>query len=250
MFLAIDAGNSNITFGVFDCGKIIAEHRLETHSDNLKDECVKLLENLSEKYSLEECIISSVVKNLDYTIKEIIDKVLNIDSTVFDSNMNIGVNLNIDNLSEVGKDRIANALCAHNKYPFPAIVIDIGTATTFDILDKNGYFIGGIILPGIKMQFDSLNQKTSLLPKLDIQKIDHVIGKNTKDNILSGVIRGHACAINGLIHKCESELGTKTTIILTGGLSEFIAEYIDNFDYCDKNLTLEGLKILYDLNKN
>ena len=120
----------------------------------------------------------------------------------------------------------------------------------FDILDKNGYFIGGIILPGIKMQFDSLNQKTSLLPKLDIQKIDHVIGKNTKDNILSGVIRGHACAINGLIHKCESELGTKTTIILTGGLSEFIAEYIDNFDYCDKNLTLEGLKILYDLNKN
>lgn len=249
MILAVDIGNSNVTFGIFDSDIIIETNRLITHSSNLDAEIKVLFKDYFQKYNIEGAIISSVVKDLDKKIKVIADNIFNIESIVLDLTLKTDLKLKVDNPQQIGKDRLANAVC-HKKYPCPAIIIDIGTATTFDIIDKDGYFTGGIIIPGVNMQFEALNHYTSLLPKLSPKKIDHVIGKNTEDNILSGVIRGHACAISGLVKECEKELGQRAVLIGTGGLSEFITEYMERpFDYIDKNLTLNGLNIIYKLNK-
>ena len=135
-------------------------------------------------------------------------------------------------------------------YSKPAIIVDIGTATTFDILDKNGDFLGGVIMPGPNLQFRALNKSTSKLPKIDANTVDKAIGNNTADAILSGVIRGSACAIEGLIEQCEAELEDRAVIIATGGYSSLISKYMNRqFDFVNPYLTLEGLRFLYELNK-
>lgn len=164
--------------------------------------------------------------------------------------MNLGINLKLKNPREAGADRIANACGAYMLYSKPAIIVDIGTATTFDILDKNGDFLGGVIMPGPNLQFRALNKSTSKLPKIDANTVDKAIGNNTADAILSGVIRGSACAIEGLIEQCEAELGDRAVIIATGGYSSLISKYMNRqFDFVNPYLTLEGLRFLYELNK-
>ena len=160
------------------------------------------------------------------------------------------IKLALNNNKEIGADRIANAAAAAIKYKLPAIVIDFGTATTFDIVDKNASFIGGIIAPGLKIQANSLSQFTSKLPKLKIEAPDKAIGKSTISAMLSGIVLGHKCLIEGMIKNCEKELNEKATIIATGGYSSVLFDNMDGiFDYVDKDLTLFGLKELYNLNK-
>ena len=135
-------------------------------------------------------------------------------------------------------------------YSKPAIIVDLGTATTFDILDKFGNFIGGVIMPGLNLQFRALNKSTSKLPRIEAGAVDSAIGNNTADAILSGVIRGSACAIEGLIEQCEKELGENAVIVATGGYSGLISKYMKRqFDFVNPYLTLEGLRFLYELNK-
>ena len=133
------------------------------------------------------------------------------------------------------------------KYKLPAIVIDFGTATTFDIVSKDGVFLGGVIMPGLNLQFKSLSSNTSKLPRISAGISEKAIGDSTENALLSGIMRGSACAIEGLIHQCELELGEKATIIATGGQSRLISEYmIRRFDYIDSSLTLEGLKSIFE----
>ena len=159
------------------------------------------------------------------------------------------LNLDLDNNKEIGADRIANASAAAIKYKLPAIVIDFGTATTFDIVDKDKNFIGGLIAPGLEIQARSLSQFTSKLPKLKIEAPKTAIGKDTIGAMLSGIVLGHKCFIKGMIEKCEEELGQKATIIATGGYSKVLFDDMDKVvNYVDKDLTLWGLKELYYLN--
>jgi len=250
MLLVVDVGNTNITFGIFENDGLIEVLRLSTDKNLPEKEYKSSIQTLCSKYRIKNCVIGSVVDELSLKIKNACDAIFNVNSFLIDDSINLGMKIDLKNPKEVGADRIANAYGAKNKYKLPAIVIDIGTATTFDIISKNGDFLGGIIMPGLNLQFKSLYSNTSKLPQLQVNFSQKAIGKSTEDAILSGIMRGTACAIEGLINQCELELGERVTIIATGGDSNIISEYMRRkFDYTDMFLTLEGLKMLYELNK-
>lgn len=254
MLLTIDIGNTNITLGVFDGNNIIHSWRLSTEITRTEDEYGVFLKNLLKEINSEkqinQAIISSVVVQLTEKLQIALKKYMGIDSLVVSHKLKMNVTIKTDSPSQVGADRIANACAAAHLYSAPAIVVDFGTATSFDIVDKNNEFIGGIITAGMKIQAEALSSKTSKLPKLNIEAPEHAIGRNTIDAMLSGIVRGHAAMIDGLIAECEEELGCKTTIIATGGYSSVISKYLRRkFDYINPDLTLIGAKILFDINK-
>ena len=254
MLLAIDIGNTNITLGVFDENKIIHSWRLATDNKRTEDEYGIFIKNLLRENKLEEkisnAVISSVVVQLTERLEIAIKKYLNINSLIISHKIKTNIQLKTDNPSQIGADRIANAAAAAKLYSSPAIVVDFGTATSFDIVNKNNEFIGGIITAGMKIQAEALSNKTSKLPKLNIEAPENAIGKNTIDAMLSGIVRGHAAMIDGLIEECEKELNGKAVIIATGGYSSVISKYLKrNFDYINPDLTLIGAKILFDLNR-
>lgn len=249
MLLACDIGNTNITLGIFEGENLIQTLRLASGKELTKKEYENALYSMLKDYRIDGCIIASVVEELDETLKEAIDNIFKINSLLLKNNLNLGVKLKLKNPKEVGADRIANAYGAYVLYKKPTIVVDLGTATTFDILDKNGDFSGGVIMPGINLQLRSLNSNTSKLPSISAKYVSKAIGDNTADAMLSGVIRGSACAIEGLIEQSEKELEGRAQIIATGGDSELISKYMKRkFDVVNPNLTLEGLKFLYELN--
>ena len=250
MFLSIDIGNTNITLGVFQKEKLLETFRLPSNRDMSQREYEILLKNLCKTYQIEECAIASVVEELSFIVKKACDRVFDIESFLLENRSDFGMKILLENPDEVGADRVANAYGAKKKYPLPAIIVDIGTATTFDIVSKEGDFLGGVIMPGLNLQFKALNSNTSKLPKIEAGYSEKAIGNSTQKAMLSGIMRGSASAIEGLIHQCELELGEKATIIATGGHSKLISEYMfRSFDYINPTLTLEGLKLLYKLNK-
>lgn len=249
MLLVLDIGNTNITLGIYDRDKLVKTLRLETDKRLTETDYSKKIKELLSGFSFDSCIIGSVVDELNDVLKKACDSVLGINSLIFKNNLKTGVLLDVAEPQKVGADRVANAYASLKLYPQPSIVIDSGSATTFDIISADGKFFGGIIMPGINMQLNSLCEKTSKLPKIEIEEIDKVIGVDTKTCILSGVIRGHVCAIEGLIEQCEKEMGQKVTVVATGGVSSLILKYMNrNVDYINDNLTLEGFKYLYELN--
>ena len=249
MLLAADIGNTNITLGVFDNDTLAGTFRLESNKNMDSEDYEQLLSSMLEDFKITECAIASVVDELSHIFKTACDNSFGIKSFVFNPDSEKGLKIALDNPSEVGADRIANALAAKTLYPLPAIVVDIGTAASFDIVSKDGEFLGGVIMPGLNLQFKSLGTNTSKLPEIDAGLSERAIGKSTKTAIMSGVVRGSACAIEGLIHQCELELGEKATIIATGGHSSLISQYMfRSFDYINPILTLQGIRYLYKLN--
>ena len=254
MLLVIDIGNTNTSLGIFKGDELINTFSLSSDIKKTADEYgISLLAILNHNNLVREikgAIVSSVVPQLCETYKSAILKYLNIEALSLSYKSKLPVKLDLDNNKEIGADRIANAAAAAKKYKLPAIVIDFGTATTFDIIDKNSRFIGGIIAPGLKIQAKSLSQFTSKLPKLKIEAPKKAIGKDTISAMLSGIVLGHKCLIEGMVKKCEEELGEKATIIATGGFSSVLFENFDKvLNYIDKDLTLFGLRELYYLNK-
>ena len=254
MLLVIDIGNTNTSLGVYENNNLIETFRLSSDVKKTDDEYgISLLtilnhNNLTSK--IKGAIVSSVVPQLCEIYKNAIKKYLKIEAISLSYKSKMPIKLALNNNKEIGADRIANAAAAAIKYKLPAIVIDFGTATTFDIVDKNASFIGGIIAPGLKIQANSLSQFTSKLPKLKIEAPDKAIGKSTISAMLSGIVLGHKCLIEGMIKNCEKELNEKATIIATGGYSSVLFDNMDGiFDYVDEDLTLFGLKELYNLNK-
>ena len=251
MFLVIDIGNTNITLGVYDKEILVETFRLASDKDLALSEYEILLKTIFRPYKIDSCSIGSVVSELSSVIKSACDNVFGINSFLYDNNIDSGIKIALKNPTEVGADRIANAIAAKKKYQLPAIVVDIGTATTFDIISKDGEFLGGVIMPGLNLQFKSLCANTSKLPQISAGISEKAIGDCTESALLSGIMRGSACAIEGLIHQCELELGEKATIIATGGHSRLISEYmLRQFDYVDASLTLDGLKYLYEFQHN
>lgn len=254
MLLVADIGNTNITAGVFEGDKFLNTWNLSSDKHKTDDEYGIFLKNIFEiaglNNKLKAAVISSVVLPLTEKFKTAIEKYLKIPVLVISHKTPSGIILDVENPREVGCDRIANASAAFNIYKSSAVVVDFGTATNFDIITQDGKFAGGIIAPGIKMSSEAFSKFTNLLPKLKIENIDSVIGKNTVKNMLSGVVIGHAAMIDGLIERIEAELGQPVITIATGGYSSMVAEHLKRpFDHIHPHLTLDGLRIIYEINK-
>lgn len=249
MLLTSDIGNTNITLGLFDNEALVEEFRLASDKDLSLEEYEVLLKSLFKDFKIDGCIVGSVVEELNNKFMNAVRNVFGIEPVFLTNKINTGVKIKTDFPDEVGADRIANATGAYVLYNKPTIVVDFGTATTFDIINAEGEFIGGMIAPGINLQMKVLNKFTSKLPRIDVAISTKAIGHNTTDAILSGVIRGTACMIDGLVKQCEKELGQKAVLVATGGYSGLIANYLERpFDYINPTLTLEGLRHLYNLN--
>lgn len=249
MLLTSDIGNTNITLGLFDNEAFIEELRLASDKDLSQEEYEVLLKTLLKDFKIDGCVIGSVVEELNDKFFNAIKNILGVEPIMLTNKINTGVKIKTDFPDEVGADRIANAVGAYVLYKKPTIVVDFGTATSFDIINQNGEFIGGVIAPGINLQMKVLNKFTSKLPRTDVAISTKAIGSNTTDAILSGVIRGTACMIDGLVEQCEKELGEKAVLIATGGYSGLIANYLKRpFDFINPTLTLDGLRHIYNLN--
>jgi type III pantothenate kinase len=243
VLLCVDIGNTNITLGVFDGNCLIETFRLASDKKMSQEEYKSLFLSKLKNFTFTECVIGSVVEGLDILVDKICSELFDCTTIICSPENCKLIKLDVQFPQTVGMDRIANALGAKAQYKLPTIVIDIGTAITFDIISKEGNFIGGIISAGINLQLKALNTYTSKLPLVEIEQSPKAIGNNTQNSILSGVIRGTACAIEGLISQCEQELGEKAFIVATGGQCEIISQYMNReFDKINHNLTLEGLK--------
>ena len=250
MLLTADIGNTSITLGLFEEDALVEEYRLASDKDLSLEEYEVLLKTLFKDFKVDGCIISSVVEELTQKFKAAVDNVFKLDAVILSTNINTGVKIALDNPEEAGADRIANAAGAYVLYKHPVIVVDFGTATTFDIVNGKGEFVGGIIAPGLNLQLKALNKFTSKLPRIEVALSNATIGHNTSDAILSGVLRGSAAMIDGLIEQCEKELKKKAVIVATGGYSGLVSNYLKrHFDFINPTLTLEGLRYLYQINK-
>ena len=252
MILISDIGNTNITAGLFDKGEKVDTWRINTDTGiTSEDYSIILSDLISNKIYIEGTIVSSVVPDLTEIYMNALKKCFKIEPIEFSYKIDTGIKIITDKKSEVGADRIVNATAVSALYKTPAIVVDLGTATTFDIINDKKEFIGGIIAPGMKIQTKALAKYTSKLPQTEVDEAKSVIGRNTKEAILSGVVRGHACMIEGLLKECEKELNTKFTTVATGGYANLISKYLNTpFDYIDEDLTLKGLNIIYNLIKS
>ena len=254
MIICLDVGNTNIKYALFEGDKFILSFRVATEHKKTSDEyggqLISILKNNGvQPADIKGGIISSVVPPLDFTLERMCDTYLRIKPLIVGAGLKTGMNLKVDNAREVGADRVVNNVAAVKKYGAPAIVIDFGTATTFNVIDEKSQFCGGVIAPGIKGSLDSLVNGTAKLPRVEIERPDKVIGTNTVTNMQSGIFYGFAGLVAYIVRKIKHEMkcdDVKT--IATGGFSEIIANEISCIDYVDKLLTLEGLKYLYYLN--
>lgn len=250
MLFVADIGNTSTTIGVYDGIRLINSWRIASDDKRSEDEYGVVLFNFIEFAKLsgkiDGAIISSVVLSLTEKFKSAIENYLRIPVLNLTHKTETGIVLDLDKPEEVGPDRIANAAAVYHIYRKTAIVVDFGTATTFDVVTAEGKFLGGVIAPGIRIGAQALSNFTSRLPKVKIEAPAHAIGKNTVDAILSGLVSGHAAMIDGMVDKIEEELNEPVMLILTGGYSEIVVERMTHkFDLLDRNLTLEGLRLIY-----
>lgn len=254
MIICMDVGNTNIKYGLFDNDKLVISFRVATDHKKTSDEYGgQLLSILNNNNILTDSInggiISSVVPQLDYTLSRMCQNYLKFKPMMLEPGLKTGLNLKVDNAKEVGADRVLNNVAALLKYKSPLIIVDFGTATTFNVINDKNEFIGGVIAPGIKGSLDSLVNGTAKLPRVEIEKPEKVIGKSTVTNMQSGIFYGFAGLVEYIIKRIKRELKRDdVTTVATGGFSEIIANEISLIDYVDKLLTLNGLKYIYDLN--
>ncbi len=253
MLICVDIGNSNITIGVFDNDALKFTARLATDSRRTSDQYAIEIRDIIHIYEIERseithAAIASVVPTVGSAVEKAIVKLFGIKPIVLGPGVKTGLNIKIDNPAQLGADLAAGAVGALAKYPTPSIVIDMGTATTISVIGKNGEFLGGVIAAGVKLTMDALSSRTAQLPSVGLEAPKKVIGTNTNDCIKSGLIIGQAAMLDGMIARIERELGSKTTVIATGGLAPEVVANCDREIILDDNLLLDGLKIIHDKN--
>lgn len=255
MILVFDVGNTNIVLGVYEGKELKKFWRISTDKNKTSDEYGVLINELFRYNDLnlldvEATVISSVVPTLMYSLQAMSIKYCNKEPLIVGPGIKTGMNIKISNPKELGADRIINAVSAYKKYGGPLIVVDFGTATTFCAIDENGDYLGGVITPGIKISSDALSQRTAKLPKVELVKPKSVIGKNTISGIQAGLIYGYAGLVDSIVSRMKEEIaGEVKNVIATGGLSSLIASETETITDIDKLLTLEGLRIIYEINK-
>lgn len=253
MILAVDIGNSNIVLGCFENEKIIFIERLSTNKNSTALEYTILFKNILELNDLSNqkfsgAIISSVVPNLTHTIGDAVKRLTGKPALAVGPGIKTGLKIKLDNPAQLGSDRVADAVAAIHEYPCPLIIVDMGTATTISVIDRDKNFLGGMIIPGLKASLDSLTSRTSQLPNISLDPPKKVIGSNTIDCMRSGIIYSTASSIDGVIERIEEELGEPCTLISTGGMSKAIIPYCRHDIILDDLLLLKGLMIIYSKN--
>ncbi|MCK4427863.1 MAG: type III pantothenate kinase [candidate division Zixibacteria bacterium] len=252
MLLAIDIGNTHTVLGIYDEEKLKEYFRVASNHALTVDECGILVKQLFQKYSkIKDVIIGSVVPPLTLIYEEMSEKFLKVDPMVVSSGLPLGIKILYDDPKTVGADRIANAVAAYEIYGGPAIVVDFGTATTFDVISGNGEYLGGAIAPGIETSSLNLFQKASQLFKVSLERPKKAIGKNTEESLRSGIIFGTVGQIDEIVKRIRKELSEsfhsqkKPKVIATGGLANLIAKESKMIEEVNPTLTLEGLRRIY-----
>lgn len=255
MIIAIDIGNTNIVIGCLEKDDILFSARFSTDRTKTEDEYTIMLMNLFQIHGIspslvEGGIISSVVPDLKQVLQLAVKMVTGKTALIVSLALDIGLKIEMDNPSALGADLVVNAVAAIDKYPKPIVVFDMGTATTLSVIDEHGTYIGGMIMPGLRLGVDALAARTSQLPRISLDAPEKLIGKNTINSLKAGAIYGHAGMLDGLIDRVAEDLGKMPTVIATGGLISDVVPYCKRKLIFDKNLMLWGLKILYERNKD
>ncbi|MEO8433523.1 MAG: type III pantothenate kinase [Pyrinomonadaceae bacterium] len=251
MLLVIDAGNTNTSLGVFDGTELVAHWRLTTARARTVDEYGVHARNLFELAGLDfkaidAIAISSVVPPLNFTLKRMAEVYFHLTPLFVDHTTNTGLVILYNPPSDVGADRIVDAVAAIAKYGAPCIVVDFGTATTFNAITKEGEYLGGVITPGITISSDALFERTAKLPRVEIKRPQKVIGSSTIDAMQSGLYHGFSGLVDGILRKMIEELGGSARVIATGGLAPLIATGSELIELVDETLTLEGLRLVFE----
>ena len=254
MILTVDIGNSNIVLGGVDEEQILFEARLRTDPTKTSDEYCIDLKMILEVYGVkasdvEGSIIASVVPQVLNSMQTALKKLTGKTALVVGPGLKTGLNIKVENPSQTGADLVVGCVAALREHKAPLIVIDMGTATTIVVLDKDGAFIGGSISPGVKISMDALTDRTALLPGLQLDQPKKAIGRNTIDCMRSGIMLGNACMLDGMVERMEEELGYKTTVVATGGIAKFVLPLCKREMIYDKDLLVKGLAILYRENR-
>lgn len=264
MLLVVDVGNTNTVLGVFERNaqegaggpqrNLIAHWRVSTNKSQTVDEYGVLFRNLFAMNGLEVSavqgiVISSVVPPLDSTLREVCERYFQLKPLFIEPGVKTGMPVHYDNPAEVGADRIVNSVAAFEKFGGPCIVVDFGTATTFDVVSPKGEYLGGVITPGIGISADALFERTARLPRVDIRKPPAVIATNTVNSLQAGLYYGYIGLIDGILERLIAELGGDVKVVATGGLATLMGGGSKYIREVDDLLTLEGLRIIYDRNQ-
>jgi len=255
MLLTIDIGNTATTLGVFDGEELRATWRMATSIHRMADEYAVLMLNLLRQRGIDianikEGAMSCVVPTLLTTFSELFQRYFNITPLVVGPGVKTGIRIRMDNPREVGADRISNAAGAHYLYRGPVIVVALGTATAFDTVSKEGDYLGGAIAPGITISAEALFTRTAALPRVELVRPKRAIGTNTIAAMQSGIIFGYVGLIEAIVARIQKELGEKAKVVATGGYAELIAKETKVIDVVNPNLTLIGLRLIYEMNRD
>lgn len=253
MLLAIDVGNTNIVYGLFDGPKLVHQFRVQASRDRTADEYAVILRQLLamkdvDASAVDAAIVASVVPALTEPMLELVRRAFGREALVVGPGVRTGMAILYENPREVGADRIVNAIAAYDRVKAGVIVIDFGTATTADCVSPKGEYLGGVIAPGIVISADALFRAAAKLPRVELVKPKNALGKNSVHSIQSGIIFGYVGLVDGLVDRLKAELGFPVTVVATGGLAPVVSAESRTIDSTDEFLTLEGLRILYERN--
>lgn len=253
MLLVVDVGNSHTVLGLYEGPELVGQWRVVSSNYRTGDELFILLTMLLQSISvppsnIRGCCVSSVVPQLNAAIQYVSSRALGVEALMVEPGIKTGLVLQCDNPKEVGADRIANAVGALCEHKGPMIILDFGTATTFDVVTEHAEWQGGVIAPGVQLGADALFERCARLPRVDVVAPKHVIGRDTVTNIQVGLTYGYADMVDGLIARIAQEMKTKPMVIATGGLAKIIANVASRIDIVDGLLTLKGLKAIYEKN--
>lgn len=254
MILVIDVGNTNIVLGIYNGKQLLHHWRISTNRSGTVDEYGITIHNLFQYAGLslqqiEGVAISSVVPPLMGLLEQLCVKYMNKEPLIVGPGIKTGLNIRYENPREVGADRIVNSVAAIEKYGAPLIVVDFGTATTFDYIDADGNYLGGAIVPGIGISTEALYQRAAKLPRIELTKPKSVVGRNSVTSMQAGIIFGYVGQVDGIVNRIKKELNVSPRVIATGGLAELIHAESETIEVVDPMLTLEGLRLIYKRNQ-